>query len=169
MPCFCGEFVTKLGGGNEPRVDVENLSLFPPITNNFRPEDLDNFFQHWKGILLFSVTITASEMAALIYALGPSPVTEAVFQGPFYQAIGFNVDETAYMGAVIFINNRLNWKLFLVLCFFGMLTFIGGVIMVTLAVKIGKTLKTNAGESATLAQHQKKIFTLLIFQVSQKV
>lgn len=129
------------------------------------PHGLDHFLRNWLPISLFSILIITYEMVVLVNAMMPSSVAEEVLDESFFLETGFHVNETAYIGAIIFVHSHLNWELLLGQGSFVAFISIFGGIIVTLAVKIGKALKGSSIESETMAKNQKKIFILLIFQV----
>lgn len=99
----------------------------------------------------------------------PSTVTHEFFEKPFYNATGLHITEVAYMGAPFFLSGMVNPEVIIMVAMFLLLGIIGGYLMITLSVKIWKGLRNHTGESATLAQNQRRIFALLVFQVKLEI
>lgn len=85
----------------------------------------------------------------------------------FINATGVSLTEIGYLGSMVFTKTGLNMKMLVVLWIYGILSLGAGFTMIKLALRIAKTLKSSSATSETITKHQKRIFALLMFQVSQ--
>lgn len=135
------------------------------FNDSFSPQGLELFIRNWIKIFALCIAIITYVMAVIVYALVPSSVCEEVFGEGFFRATGYSMSETAYNGAIVFYRGQFNWILFLALGSFSTLIFFSAAIIFTVALKTTRKLKTISMESQAMANHQRKIFTLLVFQV----
>lgn len=104
-------------------------------------------------------------VGALVYAIIPTAKCEELFEEAFYQATRYRIQETAYDCGMVFYHGQLNWILFAALGSFTVVASVAAGIIITVALRTTRKLKTISAESQAMANQQKKIFTLLIFQV----
>lgn len=125
---------------------------------------MELFIKNWVKIAISSIVITAYVSGALVYGLMPSPKCEELFGEKYYQRTGYSIRETGYNGGIIFYHGQFNWTFLFALGSFTVLIFISAGIIFIAALKTSRRLKTFSSESQAVANQQKRIFTLLIFQ-----
>ena len=120
---------------------------------------------NWIPIAIVSLGIIVYTVGALVYGLIPTAKCEELFEEAFYRATGYRIQETAYDCGMVFYHGQLNWILFAALGIFTVVASVAAGIIITVALRTTRKLKTISAESQAMANQQKKIFTLLIFQV----
>ena len=123
--------------------------------------------KNWRKIALISVTVVILVTSALFYSLERSTHCEELMNAEFINAAGVSLTEIGYLGSIVFTKTGLNMKMLVVLWIYGILSLGAGFTMIKLALRIAKTLKSSSATSETITKHQKRIFALLMFQVSQ--
>lgn len=104
-------------------------------------------------------------MVSLVYLSPRSPEHEELMDYEFINATGYSMTETSYWACVVWLKTGLNTKIMIVLSVFATFALTTALTMIKLALRIAKTLKNCPVTSETVTQHQKRIFTLLLYQV----
>lgn len=120
---------------------------------------------NWPRIAAISVGVLTVEMGAFAYSSYPSPLYEKLIDKEFVNVTGYSLLSTSYMALLIATETGLNINLLVVLSVFVSFSLAAGVTMLKLALKIAKTLKGSSATSETVTKHQKRIFSLLLYQV----
>lgn len=132
----------------------------------FSPDNFGRFLKNWSKLSFFSIALLIIILISLFYVVHRSALYEEGNNEGFVMATGVNLTETGYMGGIVFTQKGLNVEMLIVLSVIVFLTLVAGLIMLKLALKIAKTLKNRSSVSETITRLQKKVFTLLLYQVA---